>query len=158
DRAGNGEWRQVTLFFASSDHPQVGDFLRELAGRNLELAAHCLAGADASDEVASEILGALAEQLPGSQTIDAGLDAMLGATRSPRRPVRDLAVRHVEDVLLDLAAGKDLVGSFGGEIDRALHVLDAVAGANAAKIAALVPALAASIPDDPGSSAFCGAA
>src|SRR5262249_16143570 len=70
DRAGNGEWRQVTLFFASSDHPQVGDFLRELAGRNLELAAHCLAGADASDEVASEILGALAEQLPGSQTID----------------------------------------------------------------------------------------
>jgi NACHT domain len=145
----DGEWRQVTLFFASSDHAQVDDFIRNLATKNLELAAHCLAGADASDEVAQEILTRLAAQLHCCAEIDAGLNAMLSATRSPRRPIRDFAVSHVEDVLLDLVTRPEPVRSFGGEVDGTLRVLDALAGTSAAKIAALVPALAASVPDDP---------
>lgn len=99
--------------------------------------------------MARDILQVLAEQLRQSSAIDAGLPALLSATRSPRRPVRELAVGQVQQVLLDLTERGDLTGQLGGEVDGAFLVLDALAGANAAKITALVPTRTASIPDDP---------
>jgi hypothetical protein len=147
-KATDPEWRQVTLFFASGDQPQLDDFLRDLATHNLELAVHCLAGANASDEVASEILQTQVARLHAPAGVASGLGAMLSATISPRRTVRNLAIGHVQDVLLDRHLRLD-IGQLGGEIDGAFPVLQALAGANAAKIASLVPALAANIPDDP---------
>lgn len=148
-KATDPEWRQVTLFFASGDQPQLDDFLRDLADHNLELAVHCLAGANASDEVASEILHTQAAQLHAPAEVASGLAALLSATISPRRTVRSLAIGHVQDVLLDRHLRLDIIGQLGGEVDGAFPVLQALAGANTAKIASLVPALAATIPDDP---------
>jgi hypothetical protein len=148
-KATDPEWRQVTLFFASGDQPQLDDFLRDLADRNLELAVHCLAGANASDEVASEILQTQVARLRARTDVASGLAALLSATTSPRRTVRNVAIGQVQDVLLGLHLRLDIVGQLGGEIDGALPVLQALAGTNAAKIASLVPALAATIPDDP---------
>jgi hypothetical protein len=141
-KAPDPEWRQVILFFASGDQSQLDEFLDRLLTVNAELAAHCLADADASDEVAAKIVAHIRD----SATDHSSLPALLSATLSPRRAIREVAVGAIQEILTSQSG---LAAQLGGEIDGSIKVLEALASANAAKIAALVPVLAAAIPDDP---------
>jgi hypothetical protein len=148
-KVSDSEWHQVTLFFAGGDQPQLGDFLTELSTHDNELAVLCLANADVSDDAAAGILASLSEKLERSAKIDAGLVAMLSATRSPRRGVRELSIAHVERVLQASGDTSDVILRLGGDADGTIRVLADLAGANTAKIAALVPRLAWATLDDP---------
>src|ERR1700733_4304685 len=87
DRANDLNWRQAIQFYTAGEEARkVDDFLCQLAKRNSELAAHCLQVARPSDEAARTVLGAL-EPVTGTR-----LGALAAATRSPRVPVRSMAV------------------------------------------------------------------
>ncbi|MGH3941400.1 MAG: NACHT domain-containing protein [Pseudonocardiaceae bacterium] len=141
-RATDPEWRQVILFYATAEEQRsVDGFLRELSKRNITLAGHCLGGAKASNEVATTILESLRTADP------VNVAALAAATMSPRRAVHEMAVDRLET---QLSASIDVVSSaFSGDVDGMLPLLGSLAGSNAARIAALVPRIVASIPDDP---------
>lgn len=142
DRADDAEWRQVILFYATGLEQRSADaFLRRLAGRNVTLAGHCLAGAKASDGVAGAILDSLLTPDPPH------LAALVAATTSPRRAVQQMAVTRLENQLLQSLAV--VTSAFSGDVDGMLPLLGSLAGSNAGRIAALVPKIVAHIPDDP---------
>lgn len=143
ERANDPEWRQVILFYATArDQRSADDFLAKLSRRNGTLAAHCLGGAKASDEVAAAILdslGGVPEQLL--------LPALVAATMSPRQSVQEMAVRRLETEL-SRSIGS-ISSAFSTDVDGMLPLLNSLVGSNTARIAALVPTIVASVPDDP---------
>ena len=140
-KAGDHEWRQVAQFYcAGQEQRQIDDFLRELASRNPELAAYCLAGAKPSTAVAEAVLQALEPITEGN------LPALAAATMSPRIPVQEMAITRLRVTLT--ARGSTLSVSHA-DVDGMLPLLNSLAGTNAAEIAALVPRISASLPDDP---------
>lgn len=142
ERATDPEWRQVVLFYATALQQRGADaFLSELAGRNVTLAGHCLAGAKPSNDVATVILDSLRTADP------VHVAALVAATMSPRRPIQEKAVAQLETQLL--RSMDEVVAAFSGEVDGMLPLLGSLAGSNAARIAALVPEIVANIPDDP---------
>ncbi|MDX6744264.1 hypothetical protein [Actinocorallia sp. A-T 12471] len=148
-RAGDRAWRLVTLFYAAGDQPQIGEFLERLAGRDLDLAVRCLAGADTDDvnALGVRILDAYAPEWAGPADIEPVLTAILQACRSPRAVVRDRAVAHAESLLLGVP-DHALVGWLGGD-ENLLRVLGAVAGTSTARIASLMPRFSGGLADDP---------
>lgn len=141
-RANDPEWRQVILFYAAALEQRKADvFLRGLAQYNAALAGQCLSSAKPSDEIAILIL----DRLRTAEPIH--LAALVAASTSPRRTVQDLAVSRLEAQLL--ATLETVRSAFSGDVDGMLPLLGALAGSNAARIAALVPDIVANIPDDP---------
>jgi NACHT domain len=144
------EWRQVILFVAAAqDQRLASPMLQQLASINLPLASHCLAGADAPDEVAEQIILNMATQVRSSDDLTQNLAALLAATGSPRLSVQAFAVDVVRDVLTDLITRRNLVTLLGGDTAAVVRVLATLSNADAAAVTALVPTLAAAIPDDP---------
>jgi hypothetical protein len=142
DRATDPEWRQVVLFFAAALEQRRADvFLPALATRSVTLAGHCLAGSVPSDHVAEPILDGL--------LIDdtAHLTALVATTTSPRRSVQEMAVTRLENQLN--VSMHTVRRAFKGDVEGMLPLLGALAGSNAARIAALVPQIVAGVPDDP---------
>ena len=149
-RATDPQWRQVILFFtAAADQQVVNPFLTRLAQIDLELAGHCLAGADADDEVALPIIHDLARRTAQPESAVTGLAALLRAAGSQRLKTQEEAIAHIEAVLSDRMARQDLHIVLGGDTDNVLRVLNSLAGANTTKIARLVPPVAMMVPDDP---------
>jgi hypothetical protein len=129
-RAEDQEWRQVVQFYtAGQEQRQIDGFLKELSTRNAELAAYCLAGAKASDGVASAVLDAL-------EPIDAvRLSALGAATMSPRVSVQEMAIERLKAVLT--RQEQPLYVHY--DVEGLLPLLNSIAATNAAEIAALVP-------------------
>jgi hypothetical protein len=139
DRASDLNWRQAVQFYtAGQEARQVDDFLRQLAKRNSELAAHCLRAARPSDETARTVLDALEPVTNGK------LPALATATRSPRVSVRAMAVERLSEAI---RSGHILAASSAGE--GLLPLLDTISDTGAAEIAALVPHVISNVPDDP---------
>jgi hypothetical protein len=141
DHAADPEWRQVVLFAAAAlEQRRADDFFPRLALRNVTLAGHCLAGAVPSDSVAEPILDAL-------QGDTSGMTALIAATTSPRKPVQEMAVSRLEDQMF--TSMRAVHEAIHGDVEGMLPLLGALAGSNAARIAALVPGIVAAVPDDP---------
>jgi hypothetical protein len=148
--AAEQEWRQVVLFVAAAqDQRLVGPMLERLAEINLPLASHCLAVADVADEVAERIILKMATRAQDTEELTENLAALLAATGSPRVSVQEFAVNVVSKVLTDLIERRDLVTTLGGNTAAVIRVLATLANADAVAVTALVPTLAAAIPDDP---------
>jgi hypothetical protein len=140
-KATNHEWQQVAQFYSSGQEgSQIDDYLRELSKRNPDLAAYCLAGARPSNEVAKTVLDAL------EPINDMNLPALAAATRSPRDPVKQMAIDRLRTALT--ASGSTLTTA-NADVDGLLPLLNSLAGTNAAEIAGLVPQIVAGLPDDP---------
>ncbi|MGN9906569.1 NACHT domain-containing protein [Phytohabitans sp. LJ34] len=140
DKAADSQWRQVVLFYAAGlDQRAANEFLPRLADRSF--AAHCLGRARASDDVAADILDSLR---PDAR--DRDLSALVAAAMSPRATVQEMAVQRLEKTITDPNAS---LAALSGDIDGVLPLLNALAGTNAARIAALVPRVIDRIPDDP---------
>lgn len=140
-RAMDQEWRQVIQFYTAGQEPRrIDGFLENLSARNPELAAYCLAGALASNEVAGVVLDTL-EPIDGIR-----LPPLAAATLSPRVPVQEMAVERLRKVLL--TQGSEIF-AINADVDALLPLLGSLAGTNAAEIAALMPKVIAEIPDDP---------
>ena len=145
------EWKQVILFATSAyDQRLAGPLLSRLATQNLTLAGQCLAGADAPDEVAEEIIEALMTRIGAEvDALTPCLSAILASTGSPRTYVQELGTAKATLVLRDLVTLPDLRGRLGGDIEAVTRVITTIASSNATEIAALVPHLARALPDDP---------
>lgn len=142
DKAADTQWRQVVLFYAAGlDQRAANAFLPRLADRDRTLAAHCLGRARASDEVAAAIVDGLRPEKR-----DSDLSALVAAAMSPRASVQEMAVRRLEKTITDPNAS---LAALSGDIEGVLPLLNALAGTNAARIAALVPRVIDRIPDDP---------
>jgi hypothetical protein len=141
DRANDLNWRQAVQFYtAGADARKVDDFLRQLADRNCELAGHCLQAARPSDEAARAVLDVL------DPVTDSRLGALAAATRSPRVPVRTMAVERLRDAITH---SRDVFMTASSSAGDLLPLLETIAGTNAAEIAALVPQIMRNLPDDP---------
>ncbi|MEU7870276.1 NACHT domain-containing protein [Dactylosporangium sp. NPDC049140] len=151
ERSADGDWRQVVLFYAAAaDQSRLTGFLAELTPRNLALAGQCLSGADAPDAVAATILSGLAGKVRARQAVAVNLSALLAATSSPRLVVQRAAIETACDVLNGLIAKRaEVVNALGGDLDAVGRVLNTVADANSTRVAGLLPALVAVVPDDP---------
>jgi NACHT domain len=135
------EWRQVVQFYtAGQEARQVDGFLRRLAKSNSELAAHCLQAARPSDEAARAVLDAL------EPITDVRITALAAATRSPRVPVRIMAVRRLAIAVRRVDSA---ISTINADVDGLLPLLETAAQANAEEIAALVPHIIWNVPDDP---------
>ncbi|MBN1174920.1 MAG: hypothetical protein JXA67_22365, partial [Micromonosporaceae bacterium] len=152
DHAADPAWRQVVLFYTGTDRQSqsaVDDFLLRLAEDDLPLAGHCLAGAKATNPVARTILHRIADEVRAQHAVCLHLSAMLGATRSPRMAVRELAVFLVRDVLSEIIGQPDVFEVLGGDLDGVARVIQALAETDAAHVAELVPKIVSAVPDDP---------
>ena len=140
-KADDLNWRQAIQFYtAGREMRQVDDFLRVLAERNPELAAYCLQAARPSEEAARAVLDALE---PVTAT---GLAALAAASRSPRMPVRAMAVERLSHVIRNLNVP---FATSAADVDGLLPLLETIAGTNAAEIAEIVPTIIKNLPDDP---------
>lgn len=153
ERATDGDWRQVVLFYTAAADPRVvSRFLTSLAAMDVVLAGGCLAGADCGDDVAERVLDELDRRLrAGGQDLPLpALDAMLSATTSPRPTLRTVAAKLVYDCLTRVTNDSDAVTALGGNIDGVLRVVSVLVG-QAREIGldtTLVARLAAIVPDD----------
>jgi hypothetical protein len=138
--AADSKWRQVILFFAALDHAYVDDLVRAVAVRNLELAGHCVGTALVTDDVALSIVARLRQLV---STDSAYLWALIAAARAPRDTVRDVAVSEVADAINAVEVQQSLLSGLALDTDLAVRLLSALASADAARIATLVPVLAA---------------
>ena len=140
-KATDQEWRQVIQFYtAGQEQRRIDGFLQDLSARNPELAAYCLQGAQASDEVAGAILDAL-------RPIDRfRLPAVAAATLSPRIPIQEMAI---DRLCAAFSASGNALSAVTADVDGMLPLLNSLAGTNAAQIAALVPQIVSNLPDDP---------
>lgn len=106
ERAGQLRWRQVIVFFASMDHDQVEPFLKELRGRNLELAGQCIPGAQVvSQALAEETADALVRDIRAGNAATA-LAALVSMTHSQRDQIRAMALTRVQQVLTEVLGGE----------------------------------------------------
>ncbi len=143
------EWRQVVLFVtAAADQRVVGPMLTQLATADVALAGQCLNGADAPDEAARPIIDKLARLTTRQGPLIPVLAALLAATGSPRVPVQEYAISVAVRVLAELPRGRALVTLLGGDTAAVTRVIATLAASDAIEIAALVPALAESVPGD----------
>lgn len=152
ERAADPAWRQIVLFYTGTDRQSqaaVDEFLLRLAEDDLPLAGHCLAGAKVTNPVARQLLDALANRVRAGHEVTVHLAAMLSATRSPRTPIRELAVFLVRDVLGEIISRPDVFDLLGADVDGVVQILTALAGTEAANVAELVPKVAAAAVDDP---------
>lgn len=141
DRANDLNWRQAIQFYTAGEEARkVDNFLGGLAKRNSELAAHCLQAAKPSDDTARAVLDAL------EPITDTSLSALAAATRSPRVPIRTMAAKRLRNAIIH---SQGLFASSNASTDDLLPLLDTIAKANAAEIAALVPQVVRNLPDDP---------
>jgi hypothetical protein len=140
-RATDPTWRQTTLFYTAGEEAQsVDGFLSELARRNTDLAAHCLQAAKPSNGVARIVLDALQPMTSDK------LSALAAAARSSLQTVREMAISHLKNFLIR-SAGTSFSAGVG--VDGMLPVLESLADADAAEIAALVPQVIRNLPNDP---------
>ena len=140
-RATDPTWRQTTLFYTAGEEAQsVDGFLSELARRNTDLAAHCLQAAKPSSDVARIVLDAL-QPINGDN-----LSALAAAARSSLQTVRDMAISHLRNFFIHSTG---TFFSAGVSVDGMLPVLESLADADAAEIAALVPQVIRNLPNDP---------
>jgi hypothetical protein len=134
-------WRQVIQFYTAGREAQdVDGFLDRLAKRNPELAVRCLQAADPSVTTALSVIGSL--QLDTRESVT----ALAAATRSPRPPIRAMAIERLKEAIL----------SSDGPVSRArlgtedlLPLLESLAGTNSAEIVTILPPLMSRITDDP---------
>jgi hypothetical protein len=141
DRSTDMNWRQAILFYTAGREPaQVDEFITKLAARNSDLAAYCLRAAGASDEAAAAVLDAL------NPITDARVNALAAASRSPRVPVRRMAIAKLKEFITDRKGALSVTVT---SIDDMLPLLESLADTNAGEIAALVPDVIRTMPDDP---------
>jgi len=139
-QANDLNWRQVIQFYTAGEEARlVDDFLGQLAKRNNELAAYCLQAARPSDGTALAVLDAL------EPVTDTRLAALAAATRSPRTPVRAMAVKRLSDAI----TSGSVLSTVNANTDSLLPLLETIASTNAADIAALVPHIISNLPDNP---------
>lgn len=140
-KADDLNWSQAIEFYTSGQEArQVDAFIRDLAKRNSELAAHCLQAAKPSDEAARAVLDAL------KPITDARVGALAAASRSPRTSVQSMAVQELKRFLTE---SEGSVFAKGAGAEGMLPLLESVASTNAAEIAALIPQIIKNLTDDP---------
>ena len=145
DRATDPEWRQVVLFFAAASGPASrATYSCPRSPLATTLAGHCLAGPMPSDGVAEPILERVADRRhrPPDRT---------GRRRRPRRGGRCRRWRcagwSTGCSVVDAQRPRERSTATSTACS---HCWDALAGRNAARIAALVPQIVATrVPDDP---------
>jgi NACHT domain len=133
-------WQAIQFYTSGQEARQVDAFVRDLAKRNSELAAHCLQAAKPSDEAAREVLTAL------KPITDARVGALAAASRSPRTSIQSMAV---EDLKRFLTESEGTVFATGTGAEEMLPLLESIASTNAAEIATFIPQIIKTLPDDP---------
>lgn len=146
--AGNSQWRQVIVFFASFEHDDAEKFISGLVERNLELVGNCLVVGDPLPrETLQKILDALAHAARTARTNRPYIAALVSATRMSRAEDRDLAVEALGSVLSDILE-VDGFEQLGGIDNRtALTLATAITEAESPAIARRIVRLLGFLPD-----------